>query len=249
MKVSVITVCYNSEKTIASCIKSVIDQDYSEIEHIIIDGASTDRTVEIVKEVSIPNKLISEPDHGIYDAMNKGLTLSTGDIVCFLNSDDQYAHNKVISTVVSEMIDDHLDALVTDVVFFNSKAPSKIVRRFVSRRFSSDGFSWGWMPAHPGLFLSKKVISETGLFNSDYKIAGDFDYIIRAFHQKKWRYKYLPEVTVRMLIGGVSTSGLRSKITLNLEMLKACRENGIKTNLIKILLRYPLKLLELFNPK
>jgi hypothetical protein len=105
------------------------------------------------------------------------------------------------------------------------------------------------MPAHPGLFLSKKVISETGLFNSDYKIAGDFDYIIRAFHQKSWIYKYLPEVTVRMLIGGVSTSGLRSKVTLNLEMLKACRENGIKTNLIKILLRYPLKLLELFHPK
>lgn len=249
MKVSIITVCYNSEKTIASCIQSVVDQDYSEIEHIIIDGASTDKTVEILKKVSIPDKLISEPDLGIYDAMNKGLTLSTGDIVCFLNSDDQYAHNRVISTVVSEMTDNHLDALATDVVFFNSKAPGKIVRRFISRRFSSDGFSWGWMPAHPGLFLSKRVISATGLFNSDYKIAGDFDYIIRVFHQKKWRYKYLPEVTVRMLIGGVSTRGLRSKITLNLEMLKACRENGIKTNLIKILLRYPLKLLELFNPK
>jgi glycosyltransferase involved in cell wall biosynthesis len=249
MKVSVITVCYNSEKTIASCIKSVVDQDYSEIEHIIIDGASTDRTVEVIKEVSIPDKLISEPDHGIYDAMNKGLILSTGDVVCFLNSDDQYAHNKVISMVVSEMTDDHLDALVTDVVFFNLKAPNKIIRRFISRRFSLDGFSWGWMPAHPGLFLSKKVISETGLFNSDYKIAGDFEYIIRAFHQKSWRYKYLPEVTVRMLIGGVSTSGLGSKITLNLEMLKACRENGIKTNLIKILLRYPLKLLELLHLK
>ncbi len=105
------------------------------------------------------------------------------------------------------------------------------------------------MPAHPGLFLSRKIILKTGFFKSEYKIAGDFDYIIRAFHQKSWKYKYLPEVTVRMLIGGVSTKGLRSKITLNLEMLKACRENGIKTNLIKILLRYPLKLLELINPK
>jgi glycosyltransferase involved in cell wall biosynthesis len=249
MKVSIITVCCNSEKTIASCVKSVVDQDYSEIEYIVIDGASTDRTLEVVKEVSIPDKLISEPDCGIYDAMNKGLALSTGEVVCFLNSDDQYAHNKVISTVVSEMTNDHLDALVTDVVFFNSKSPGKVVRRFISRRFSPDGFSWGWMPAHPGLFLSKKVISETGLFKPEYKIAGDFDYIIRAFHQKKWRYKYLPDVTVRMLIGGVSTKGLRSKIILNSEMLKACRENGIKTNLIKLLLRYPLKLLELLNPK
>lgn len=248
MKVSVITVCCNSEETIEVCINSVKNQNYQNIEHIFIDGKSTDFTVELIKN-SLTNlsQLISEPDHGIYDAMNKGLNLASGDIICFLNADDHYINNKVISTVVNQISSYQLDALTSDVIFFKKEKPNKIVRKFNSGRFSPNKFSQGWMPAHPGLFLTKKVILKTGFFKSDYKIAGDFDYIIRAFYKKGLRYKYLPEVTVKMLLGGVSTEGFRSKVILNFEMLRACRENGINTNLVKLLSRYFFKSFELFN--
>jgi glycosyltransferase involved in cell wall biosynthesis len=247
-KISVITACYNSAATLVNTLNSVAEQDWSCVEHIVIDGGSTDGTAEIIRRHS--SKLayfVSEPDNGIYQAMNKGLDQATGDIICFLNADDCYASGNVLSRVVAKMQSQGLDALMGDVCFFDKVNPSRIVRRYRSDRFLPERLVWGWMPAHPALFLSKTIVQRVGRFKEDYCIAGDFEYIIRVFHNKHIHYQHLPEVLVRMQIGGVSTNGLRSKILLNREVLRACRENGLHTNIFKILSKYPVKILELFQ--
>ncbi len=247
-KISVITVSYNSEDTIARALKSVFDQDYENIEHILIDGASTDRTLEVVEDNhNCLTKIVSERDCGIYDAMNKGLELVSGDIICFLNSDDYYANPRVLSTVAKRMTMYGLDALLGDVAFFKKNNPTKVVRRYRSHQFTPASMAWGWMPAHPGLFLSKGVVRRVGKFKIDYRIAGDFEFIARAFCCGELRYHRVSEVMVYMQAGGVSNANLASKVRLNVEVLRACRENGINTNILKILTKYPFKLLEIFR--
>ena len=247
MKISVITVCYNSARTLERSLQSVAQQDWSEVEHIVIDGVSTDGTIEILERFrSRLSYLVSEPDNGIYDAMNKGLAYTTGDIVCFLNADDQYASTNVLSKVASQIKDHNIDALIGDVSFFHQENLSRTVRRYRSDRFSPERLAWGWMPAHPALFLRKEVVRRVGLFRIDYRIAGDFEFIVRVFHGHEVRYHYTPDVLVHMQTGGASTGGLRAKIRLNQEVLRACRENGLNTNLLKILSKYPAKILEIF---
>jgi glycosyltransferase involved in cell wall biosynthesis len=248
MKISVITVCYNSARSLELSLQSVAEQDWSAVEHIVIDGASTDGTREILERFrSRLAYLVSEPDNGIYDAMNKGLAYATGDIVCFLNADDQYACANVLSKVASQMEDHNLDALMGDVSFFHKRNSERIVRRYRSERFRPSRLAWGWMPAHPALFLRKEVVRRVGLFKTDYRIAGDFEFIVRAFHGHALRYRHFPEVLVNMQTGGLSTSGLRAKIRLNQEVLRACRENGLQTNMLKILSKYPAKILEILH--
>lgn len=248
MKFSVITICYNAASTISRTLESVAAQLYTDIEYIVVDGASTDGTIDIIeKHKSHIAKMISKPDKGIYDAMNKGLDLVTGDIVCFLNADDCYASPHVLKNVARHMALLKLDALIGDVAFFHANNPSKIVRRYRSDKFHPDKFAFGRMPAHPGLFLSRQVIERVGRFRTNYKIAADFELCIRIFSDRTLRYCFLPEVLVNMQTGGVSTSGMRSKILLNQEIMRACRENDIPTNLLKVLIRYPSKLLELVN--
>lgn len=245
--VTVITVCYNSAVSLERALKSVAMQNWPKVEHIVIDGGSTDDTLSILKRHQ--NHLVhvvSEPDKGIYDAMNKGLDRAAGDIVCFLNADDQYASSHVLSLVAKQMQAHELDALLGDVAFFHSADPTRMVRRYRSDRFTPERLAWGWMPAHPALFLNKSVVQRVGRFKSDYRIAGDFDYIARAFYGYDLRYRHLPEVLVHMQTGGASTAGWRSKVLLNQEVLRSCKENGISTNLFKILSKYPMKLLELF---
>jgi glycosyltransferase involved in cell wall biosynthesis len=245
--VTVITVCYNSANSLERALTSVAIQDWPNVEHIVIDGGSTDDTLSILKRYQ--NHLahvVSEPDKGIYDAMNKGLDRATGDIVCFLNADDQYASSHVLSLVAKQMQAHELDALLGDVEFFHSAYPTRMVRRYRSDRFTPERLAWGWMPAHPALFLNKSVVQRVGRFKSDYRIAGDFDYIARAFYGYDLRYRHLREVLVHMQTGGASTAGWRSKVLLNQEVLRSCKENGISTNLFKILSKYPMKLLELF---
>ena len=245
MKISVITVCYNSARTLERSLQSVAQQDWSEVEHIVIDGASTDGTKEILERFrSRLAYLLSEPDNGIYDAMNKGLAHATGDIVCFLNADDQYASTNVLSKVASQMGGHNLDALMGDVAFFHEENLSRVVRRYRSDRFSPERLAWGWMPAHPALFLRKEVVQRVGLFKTNYRIAGDFEFIVRVFHGHKVRYRHVPDVLVNMQTGGVSTRW-RAKIRLNQEVLRACRENGLNTNLLKIISKYPSKILEI----
>ncbi|KDB08738.1 glycosyl transferase family 2 [Burkholderia sp. lig30] len=247
--ISVITVCYNSAATLERTLQSVAEQDWPRVQHVVIDGGSRDGTLEILERFR-PRlaHVVSERDKGIYDAMNKGLDRVSGDIVCFLNADDQYASLQVLSRVAAQMREYRLDALMGDVGFFHEKDPARMVRRYRSDRFHPGRLAWGWMPAHPALFLRKEVVRRVGRFKSDYRIAGDFEFIVRAFHGHALRYRHQPEVLVHMQTGGASTAGWRAKIQLNKEVLRACRENGLRTNMLKILSKYPAKLLELLHP-
>jgi glycosyltransferase involved in cell wall biosynthesis len=177
--------------------------------------------------------------------MNKGLELARGDIICFLNADDQYSHSQVLSQVATEMQKFNLDALLGDVGFFYKHNPLHIVRRYRSDRFHANRLAWGWMPAHPGLFLTREVVQRVGQFKTDYRIAGDYEYVVRTFHGHDLHYKHLPSVVVNMQAGGISNSSWRNRLLLNREVVRACKENGIDTNLVKILVKYPFKLLEL----
>jgi glycosyltransferase involved in cell wall biosynthesis len=248
MKVSIITVAYNSALTIADTLESVASQSYRSVEHVVIDGGSTDRTKEIVGRCGGHiAKFISEPDRGIYDAMNKGLALATGEVICFLNADDVYVDENVIGKVVDLMENKELDALFGDVEFFRPKSPKRTFRRYRSRKFNPRRISRGWMPAHPSLFIRDHVFERFGFFNSDYQIAGDFEFVARVFRDDTLKYSYLPEVMVRMRTGGISTGGLRNTLLLNREVLRACRQNGIPTNILLVLSRYPEKLLEFLS--
>lgn len=247
MKISVVTVAFNSINTIQDTIQSVESQTYPSIEHIIIDGGSTDGTQAVVQKGHRISKFISEKDDGIFDAMNKGIENSTGDVISILNSDDVYQNSSILAQVAEIFEKNDFDAVYGDVTYFKENEPDKVVRRFNSSHFNADNIAWGWMPAHPSLFLRKKVYDEFGLFNTSYQIAGDFEFIARAFRTNKLKKLYIPEVFVKMRLGGVSTSGIRNTIKLNKEVLRACRENNIDTNLFKILSKYPRKFLELLK--
>ena len=245
MKISVVTVCFNAVGTIGATLRSVASQTYTDVEHIIVDGGSDDGTLECIAEHGKHvAHLVSEPDHGIYDAINKGIRLATGDIVGILNADDVYANDAVLACIASIMRDGDLDALYGDVEFFAPGKPETTVRHYSSRRFSPTNLAWGWMPAHPTLFLRRRVFDRYGLYRPDFRIAGDYELIARVFKDGKLQYRYLSEVLVRMSLGGVSTRGWKSTLLLNREVLRACRENGIRTNWFMLLSKYPVKILE-----
>jgi len=243
--ISVITVCYNAANTIGRTLHSVREQTHKNIEHIVIDGGSEDNTLEILSaEGPHVSKRVSEKDKGIYHAMNKGVKLATGDLVAFLNADDFYMNSTVLADVARIMQMENLDALYGDVVFFSPGRPCSVVRRYNSGRFSVSKLGWGLMPAHPALFLRRMLFEQFGAFRIDYSIAGDFEFIVRVFGNSAIRHRYLSEALVCMQIGGISTSGWRSTMQLNSEIIRACRENGISTNWLKISLRYFFKVSE-----
>ena len=248
MRISIITVCYNSAKTIGDALRSVREQTYGEIEHIVVDGGSKDNTLEVVAaEGRHVARLVSERDNGIYDAMNKGIQLATGDVVAFLNADDFYKDAGVLARVARVMRAERLDALYGDVEFFRPGQQDSVARRYNSGRFTADRLGWGWMPAHPALFVRRTLFDRYGAFRTDYRIAGDFEFVARVFQHVDLRHRHLPEVLVRMQMGGISTSGWRATLQLNREMMRACRANAIPTNWPKMLLRYPFKALEFFR--
>lgn len=248
MKISIITVCYNSAATIAHTLRSVREQTYGEIEHIIVDGGSRDHTLDVVtSEGPHVVKVVSEKDGGIYDAMNKGIQLATGDVVAFLNADDFYADAGVLAKVALVMQAEQLDALYGDVEFFRPGQFDVVARRYNSARFKASRLGWGWMPAHPALFVRKAMFDRYGSFNTDYRIAGDFEFVARVFQHPELRHRHLQQSVVRMQMGGVSTSGWRATLQINGEMMRACRANGISTNWFKMLARYPLKALEFLH--
>jgi len=248
MRISIITVCYNSAKTIGLTLRSIREQVYGDIEHIIVDGGSKDNTLEIVAaEGSHVAKVISEKDNGIYDAMNKGIRLATGEVIGTLNSDDFYKDPGVLERVAHVMQAEQLDALYGDVEFFRPEKPDSIARRYNSGRFKPSRLRWGWMPAHPALFLRRPLFDRYGFYRTDYRIAGDFEFIARVFKHRELRHRHLPESLVRMQMGGVSTSGWRATLLLNQEMIQGCRVNSIPTNWAMMLMRYPAKALEFFR--
>ena len=246
MKISIITATYNSEAHIADCVRSVNSQTYDNIEHIIIDGASKDNTVKIIEET--PNrvtKIVSEPDKGIYDAMNKGIRMATGDVIGILNSDDFFTSDDVIEKVVDTFNNNDIDALYGDVHFVNPNDLNKCVRYYSSAIFKPPLFRFGFMPAHPSFYMKRECYEKHGLYALDYKISSDFDLLVRYILKEKINCKYLKKDFVTMRTGGVSTENFNSRVTLNREIVKACKKYDIKTNMFLLSLKYLYKIFEL----
>lgn len=249
MKISVITVCYNSVATIRDTIESVLEQDYSNIEYIIVDGGSSDDTLNIIRKYKNSiDVMISEPDRGIYDAMNKGIQSSSGDIICFLNSDDFYENPNVISDVVDQFKSNPDSSLIFgDVVFVEPFNAEKIVRYYNSVNFKAWKLRFGWMPPHPASFFKRSAYERVGKFSLDYKISADYELFVRMLLVHKLNYTRINKVLVKMRAGGISTSGIKNSLLLNSEIVRACKSNGIYTNVVFILLKVPFKLLELLK--
>lgn len=248
MKVSIITVSYNCETTIEDTILSVASQDYSSIEHIVIDGGSTDKTMDIVKKHgTIIQYYISEPDNGIYDAMNKGIKLATGDVIGILNADDIYFDRSCISEVVYAFEEKGVSAICGNLVYVAPDNLNKTVRFYSSRGFQPNMFAFGMMPAHPAFFVLRKCYLNFGLYKADYRIAADFELLLRFLKIHGISYHCISKILVKMRTGGVSTRNIKSNWILNKEILKACKENNIDTNMIKIFSKYFSKLRQLFQ--
>ncbi len=246
MKLSIITVVYNNVSTIEFAINSVLSQDYSDVEYIIIDGQSTDGTIEKIApyEEHVAH-FISEPDQGIYDAMNKGLSRVTGDVIGILNSDDFYANNTILTQVAQTFQKTSVDLVFGDIIFVQPENLNKITRYYSSANFHPDKFAWGWMPAHPSCFLRRDVYEKYGYFKTDYQIAADYELLTRFMVKHNVSYQYLPMVFVKMRTGGISGRNLKSNWILNQEIVRACRENGIQTNMTKVMLKYFTKIFQL----
>lgn len=250
MKISIITVSYNNQKTIADTIKSVLQQSYNNIEYIIIDGQSTDGTQDIIKEYEPlfhgKMKWISEKDNGIYDAMNKGITLSTGTIIGTLNADDFFSSNSIIDIIAKKFIESpNIEAIYGDVHFVHSENLTKCTRYYSSKIFKRSLMRYGFMPAHPSFYIKKDNFKKFGMYNTSYKIAADFEFLLRCIFIGNIPIFYIPIDMVTMRAGGASTSGLKSHVLIMKEHLKAFKENKIHSNVFLLSLRYIYKIIEL----
>ena len=246
MKVSIITPVLNNGVYVGNCMQSLLGQTYENIEYIVVDGESIDGTVGVIKDVvkRYPErnmKFISEKDNGIYDAMNKGIGLATGEIIGILNSDDFYINNDVISSVVNEFMEKDVGAVFADLVYARADNLDKIVRYYSSANFHPGKMAYGWMPAHPTFFVKRHLYEQYGLYKTDYLIAADYELIARFLVRNKVSYSYIPEVLVKMRTGGASTRNLKSNWILNKEILRACAENGVETNIFKVYSKYFVK--------
>lgn len=232
IKISIITVCYNSEKTIKQTIDSVVSQKIKEIEHIIIDGGSSDKTLSIIKKnFSSIQKIISEPDKGIYDAMNKGIQNASGEIIGFLNSDDFFSNENVLSGVLKQFNENpSIRACYSDLIYVDRCDELKNIRYWKSSKFIPGSFSRAWCPPHPTFFAYRSVYEEFGNFNLSYHLASDNDIMMRFLEVHKINVKYVPEVWVKMRLGGTTNKNFRNIILQNLEILKALSQNGLASN-------------------
>jgi glycosyltransferase involved in cell wall biosynthesis len=228
MKVSIITVAFNAFNTIRVALESVLAQDYTNLEYIVVDGGSGDGTQDIINEYSHKiTKFISEPDKGIYDAMNKGIQLSTGDFIAFLNADDFYGHDKVISLVAKALHESSADVLYGDLVYVDKEDTNKIVRFWKSGDYKPGDFLGGWMPPHPTFFARRDLFILYGNFNLKLKSSADYELMLRFIHKKKAKVAYLPEVLVKMRIGGASNGSLSQRMWANREDALAWELNNI----------------------
>ena len=229
--VSIVTTTYNSGKTVNDTLQSVASQDYPNIEHIIIDGASTDNTLEIVRRFPHVQKIISEKDKGIYDAMNKGLKATSGQIIGFLNSDDFYISNSVVREVIELMQTHKTDALYADLVYVHPVKIDKVLRTWVAGSFKPRKFLFGWMPPHPTFFVRKNIYDQWGMFNTDLRTSADYELMLRLLYKHKISVCYLPKVIIKMRSGGVSNASLTNRLKANKEDREAWRINQLEPNL------------------
>ena len=228
MKISVVTVVFNGAATIAETLASLAQQSHDDIEHIVIDGASTDRTLQIIQDSDwTPDVVVSESDQGLYDAMNKGIALCSGEVIGFLNADDMYEHGDVLKTVAGVFEDSTIDGCYADLVYVDTKNIQSIKRYWTSQPFQSGLFERGWMPAHPTFFVRKSVYEKYGSFDLRYRFQSDYELTARFMAVNEIPTRYIPEVWVRMRMGGTTNRSLSNIIRGNLESYRACKRLGL----------------------
>lgn len=247
MKVSIITVCRNAEHTLETTIQSVLVQDYRNIEYIVVDGASTDATLQIIEKYrNRISKCISEKDDGMYYAINKGIQLSNGEIVGLLHADDFYPHEKIISRIVREFEEKKTDSIYGDLQYVHRNHPEKVFRYWKSKPFCTENFLKGWMPPHPSFFVKKWCYDKFGLYNTSLSISADYELMLRFLYKHKISASYISEVLVKMRVGGMSNVSLKNRIKANNEDRLAWKINGLKPGTFTLILKPILKLTQFF---
>lgn len=247
MKVSIITVTFNSSATLEQTIRSVINQTYKNIEYIIVDGKSTDDTLKITEKYkNYISKIISQKDKGLYDAINMGIELATGDVIGILHSDDFYLGTEVIQKYVNVFEKEKCDAVYADLYYVDKENTDKIVRKWKSGIYHKNSFINGWMPPHPSFFVKKEIYSKYGKFNLDFKTAADYELMLRFILRDKISIGYLPEFTVKMRVGGKSNVSVKNRVNANLEDRMAWSINGLKPKFYTLYLKPLRKILQFF---
>lgn len=237
MKISVITVCYNSGKTIGHTLQSVREQTHGDIEHIIVDGCSNDNTLEVVKAEGLHvARVVSERDKGIYDAMNKGIALAIGEIVAFINADDFYASPNVLTTVAAAFEKSGADCCYGDLCYVSQVDPTRTVRYWRSADFVPGSFEKSWCPPHPTFFVRRSVYQRLGGFDLSFKIAADFELMARYLEAARISSHYIPEVLVKMRLGGTTNRSLSNIFKQNAEIRRALSKNGLRSSLVSFVL-------------
>lgn len=253
MKISIVTATFNSGKTLHDTMKSVLCQTYPNFEHIIVDGLSHDNTMDIVREFEPQYdgrlKYISERDHGIYDAMNKGISMATGDIVGILNSDDFFSSESVLEMIASVFHSSDVDAVYGDIHYVDDENLEKCVRYYSSRAFRPWMMRLGFQPAHPSFYCRKNIYDKHGVFDTNFRVAADFENLLRLIYINRIRMTYIPLDCVTMRTGGVSTSGIMSHIKILADHLHAYRKNGVNSNLLLDISRYVYKVGEVIRTR
>lgn len=237
MKISIVTVSYNAGKTIRDTIESVLAQSNIDLEYIIVDGGSTDNTVEIVK--SFGDKIdhfVSEPDKGIYDGMNKGIAIAMGDVIGILNADDIYFNPEVLHKVLDLFASD-IDAVYADLVYVNADDTNKITRTWISKPYKPGAFKKGWMPPHPTFFVRNSVYKKFGSYTLKLRSAADYEFMLRVVHKHRIRLAYLNEVIVKMRVGGESNASIKNRLKANKEDRIAWQMNNLKPGLLTFILK------------
>lgn len=234
MKVTIITSCYNREQTIRGCIESVLSQDYPDIEYIVVDGASKDNSLSIINEYKDKiSKIISEPDHGMYEAINKGIRVATGDVIGLVHSDDFLFSNQTVSHIVQRFEETHADFLYGDGLFVNSENTDKVVRNWIGGTYRLWKVRHGWLPLHPTCYIRREVMERKGLYNESYKIAADSDFLFRYLLGGELSVTYLKEYIVRMRMGGLSTDSARRKQMWK-EDIRLYQSHGMNPTITKV---------------
>ena len=237
-RVSIITATYESEDTIHRALESVISQSYKNIEHIIVDGLSHDRTINIVREISPSSIIISELDKGIYDAFNKGIAAATGDFICFLNSDDYYCDSEIIMQAINQILESNADILLMGVAFVSNNG-AKIEREYPSLEISKKNLESGFMPPHPGMLIKRSIFKDLGNFCTNLKICGDYEFVCRiATSSNIYKTCVSKIIAVNMTHGGESTKSFKNRIVLHNEIVNSLKRNNLKANHLYLLIRY-----------
>lgn len=235
MKISIITVTFNSDKTLKKTLDSVASQSFKNIEHIIIDGGSTDNTLVLLKDYPHINKIISEQDDGIYDAMNKGINCASGDVIGFLNSDDWFYNTSIIEEIDNAFNQNNIDAVYGDLVFVKNEFDTNPKRVWISEPYRENSFLSGWVPPHPTFYVKTEIYKKYGLFDSNLVFAADFDIMCRFIAKENIKTKYLPGYKIKMRLGGATTKNLINIIKGNLEIFKSLHKNSLNPGPIFII--------------